>query len=64
MQATGCSEPPTSRESGMAENKTKATKASVTEFINSIDDKLMRADARKAKPVAGSKRVRVTGTIR
>ncbi len=31
----------------MAENKTKATKASVTEFINAIDDKEKRADARK-----------------
>ena len=31
----------------MAENKTKATGASVTAFINSIDDKQQRADARK-----------------
>lgn len=31
----------------MAENKTKATKASVTEFMNSIEDPQKRADARK-----------------
>ena len=31
----------------MAENKTKVTKASVTEFIKAIDDRQMRADARK-----------------
>ncbi len=31
----------------MVENKTKVTKASVTEFINAIDDKEKRADARK-----------------
>lgn len=31
----------------MAENKTKATKASVTEFMNSIEDPQRRADARK-----------------
>lgn len=31
----------------MAENKTKPTKLSVTSFINSIDDKQGRADARK-----------------
>lgn len=30
----------------MAENKTKATKLSVTEFINSIEDKQKRADAK------------------
>ena len=41
----------------MAENKTKATKASVTEFMNSIDDPQKRADARK---VAAMMR-RVTG---
>lgn len=41
----------------MAENKTKATKASVTEFMNSIEDPQKRADARK---VAAMMR-RVTG---
>ncbi len=41
----------------MADNKTTATKASVTEFINSIEDRQKRADARK---VAAMMR-RVTG---
>lgn len=41
----------------MAENKTRATIASVTEFINSIEDRQKRADARK---VAAMMR-RVTG---
>jgi len=41
----------------VAENKTKATIASVTEFINSIEDRQKRADARK---VAAMMR-RVTG---
>ncbi len=31
----------------MAENKTKPVKASVTEFINSIEDRQRRADAKK-----------------
>ena len=31
----------------MADNKTQPTKASVTEFINAIDDREKRADARK-----------------
>lgn len=31
----------------MADNKTQPTKASVTEFINEIDDREKRADARK-----------------
>ena len=31
----------------MAENKTKATKVSVTEFINSIEDRQKRADTKK-----------------
>ena len=49
----------------MAENKTKATKASVTEFINSIDDKLMRADARKVAAMmrrATGKRAKMWGS--
>lgn len=41
----------------MAENKTQPTKASVTEFINAIDDREKRADARK---IAAMMR-RVTG---
>ena len=41
----------------MADNKTKVTSASVTEFIKSIDDKQKRGDARK---VAGMMR-RATG---
>ena len=41
----------------MAENKTKKTGASVTEFLNSIDNPQMRADAKK---VASMMR-RVTG---
>lgn len=41
----------------MVENKTKATRASVTAFINSIEDKQKRADVRK---VAAMMR-RVTG---
>ena len=49
----------------MAENKTKATRASVTEFINSIDDKQKRADARKVAAMmrkATGKRAKMWGT--
>jgi hypothetical protein len=49
----------------MAENKTKATKASVTQFINSIDDRQMRADARKVAAMmrkATGNRARMWGT--
>lgn len=48
----------------MAENKTKATKASVTAFINSIEDKQKRADARKVATMmrkATGKRARMWG---
>lgn len=48
----------------MAENKTKATGASVTAFINSIDDKLQRADARKVAAMmrkATGKRAKMWG---
>ena len=65
MQATAYSGPPTSRESHMAENKTKSTKANVTEFINSIDDKQMRADARKVAAMmrrATGKRAKMWGS--
>ena len=48
----------------MAENKTKATNASVTAFINSIDDKQKRADARKVAAMmrkATGKRAKMWG---
>ena len=35
----------------MTENKTKSVKASVTKFINSIEDKQKRADAKKLSAV-------------
>lgn len=41
----------------MAENKTKATGASVTEFVKSIEDPQMRADAKKVASIMR----RVTG---
>ncbi len=49
----------------MAENKTRATRASVKDFMNSIDDKQMRADARKVAAMmrrATGKRARMWGT--
>jgi hypothetical protein len=48
----------------VAENKTKATGASVTAFINSIDDKQKRADARKVAAMmrkATGKRAKLWG---
>ena len=48
----------------MAENKTKATGARVTAFINSIDDKQKRAEARKVAAMmrkATSKRPKMWG---
>ena len=48
----------------MAENKTKATGASVTAFINSIDDRQKRADARKVAAMmrkATGKRAKLWG---
>ena len=48
----------------MAEHKTKATGASVTAFINSIDDKQKRADARKVAAMmrkATGKRAKLWG---
>lgn len=48
----------------MAENKTKATRASVTTFMNSIDDTQMRADARKVAAMmrrATGKRAKMWG---
>lgn len=49
----------------MAENKTKATKASVTEFMNSIEDPQKRADARKVAAMmrrATGKRAKMWGS--
>lgn len=48
----------------MAENKTQATGASVAAFINSIDDKQQRADARKVAAMmrkATGKRAKLWG---
>lgn len=48
----------------MAENKTQATGASVTTFINSIDDKQSRADVRKVAAMmrkATGKRAKMWG---
>ena len=48
----------------MAENKTKATKASVTAFMNAIEDRQKRADARKVAAMmrrATCKRARMWG---
>lgn len=48
----------------MAENKTKPTKANVTGFINSIEDRAMRADARKVAAMmrrATGKRAKMWG---
>ena len=48
----------------MAENKTQATGASVTAFINSIDDKQKRADVRKVAAMmrkATGKRAKMWG---
>ena len=49
----------------MAENKTKATNASVAEFINSIEDKQKRADVRKVAAMmrkATGKRAKMWGS--
>lgn len=49
----------------MAENKTKATKTSVTEFINSIEDQQKRADTKKVAAMmrkATGKRARMWGS--
>lgn len=48
----------------MAENKTKATKVSVAEFVNSIEDGQKRADARKVAAMmrrATGKRAKMWG---
>ena len=48
----------------MAENKTKPTKASVTEFMNSIEDPQKRSDARKVAAMmrkATGKRAKMWG---
>lgn len=49
----------------MSGNKTKATKASVSEFLNSIEDRQKRADARKVAAMmrkATGKRAKMWGT--
>lgn len=49
----------------MAENKTQATKASVTEFIKAIDDPVRRADVRKVAAMmrkATGKRAKMWGS--
>ena len=49
----------------MAENKTRATKASVTEFIKAIDDPVRRADVRKVAAMmrkATGKRAKMWGS--
>ncbi len=49
----------------MAENKTKKTGASVTEFVNSIENPQMRADARKVASMmrrATGKRAKMWGS--
>lgn len=48
----------------MAENKTRPTQASVAEFMNAIDDRQMRADARKVAAMmrkATGKRAKMWG---
>ena len=65
MQVIACSGPPSTREKRMAENKTKKTGASVTEFLNSIDNPQMRADARKVASMmrrATGKRAKMWGS--
>lgn len=55
----------TRREQCVAENKTKASKASVTAFINSIEDKQRRADVRKVAAMmrrATGKRAKMWGS--
>ena len=49
----------------MADNKTQPTKASVTDFVNAIDDPDMRADVRKVAAMmrrATGKRARMWGS--
>lgn len=46
MRETDCLAQHTERDGAVAENKTKATRRSVTEFINSIEDKQKRSDAK------------------
>ena len=52
------------RTDAMADNKTRPTTASVTEFVNAIDDSRMRADAKKVAAMmrrATGKRARMWG---
>ena len=57
MPVIACLEPPSTRGNCMAENKTKKTKASVTDFLKSIENPQMRADAKKVASIMR----RVTG---
>jgi len=57
MPVIACLEPPSNRDKCMAENKTKKTNASVTDFLKSIDNPQMRADAKKVASIMR----RVTG---
>lgn len=65
MRVIACSAPPTTREIGMAENKTKQTSASVTDFVKSIENPQMRADAKKVASMmrrATGKRAKMWGS--
>ena len=65
MRAIACSVRRTNGVQVMAENKTKPTRASVTEFMNSIDDPQKRADARKVAAMmrkATGKRAKMWGS--
>ena len=64
MPGTVCLGPPSTRQNHLAENKTKAGNASVTEFIDSIGDKQKRADVRKVAAMmrkATGKRAKMWG---
>lgn len=65
MPAIACLEPPITREKRMAENKTKKTGASVSDFLMSIDNPQMRADAKKVASMmrrATGKRAKMWGS--
>ncbi len=57
MLVIACSGPPITREKRMADNKITKTGASVTEFLRSIENPQMRADAKKVASIMR----RVTG---
>ena len=65
MRVIACSAPPNTRETGMAANKTVKTNASVTDFVKSIENPQMRADARKVASMmrrATGKRAKMWGS--